>query len=57
MGICNVALSHWKTDECEAIASELHAWQKRRISKREGFIAIVISYLLHADAASFAVEK
>ena len=28
MGICHVALSRWKTDECEAIASELHALEK-----------------------------
>ena len=51
-----MAPSHWKTDECEAISSELRAWQQRSISEREGLNAIVFSCLLRADAASFAVE-
>ena len=57
MGIRHVALSRWKTDECEAIASELRAWQKRSISEKEGFIPLVLSYFLCSDDASFAVVR
>ncbi|CAA7404779.1 unnamed protein product [Spirodela intermedia] len=35
-GIRHIGLSSWKPDECLAIASELHAWQQKGLSEKEG---------------------
>ena len=56
MGNHYLAPSCCKTHECETIASELCEQQKRSIYEKEILIAIVLSYLLHADATSLDID-
>lgn len=38
VGIQQVGLSGWKSEECAAIKSELLSWRQKGLSEKEGFI-------------------